>query len=121
MQTKKISLIILVFFISQCSYVNAWKGDNYDGQMHASFKDLNGNQKLKLVNPGKNDGVLKYKLTVSQGILELQIKSKSGIILHKLIKQDLSDSVMVSNPTHENFVVILKGSHSSGTCDIIWE
>ena len=47
--------------------------------------------------------------------------STVNLILNKVVTQELKDSVELTEPANENYVVIHKSSHTSGTCDIICE
>jgi hypothetical protein len=77
---KKNPLVILAFLFLGCSSVKVWNGSNFGGMIHASFEDLNGTQKLALSpKPHKTFAVIRYKITATQGVLKIQIKSNGNL------------------------------------------
>jgi len=110
--------LLFIGFLSGCSYTRVWEGTVQPDHIHVSFKDMNGRQKLEMKNL-KNGSYLKYEANISEGKLNLQVRSATSTLVSKQINSKEKDSVFIGGIGKDNYVIVLNGKKASGTVDIV--
>jgi len=103
-----------------CNTSKNWSGSDLPGNNSASFNDLKGTQKFKLLLARKGPFFIKYRVIVQKGQLTLTVKSPAATIFQKQITSEAADSVAVPLALSETYYVIIKGENASGNFNIAY-
>lgn len=117
-RVKITSLLLLsIGIISGCSYTKTWEGSVQSDHIHVVFKELSGKQKLEIQNL-KKGSYMKYDIDVTEGKLNIQLKSASSILGSKQITGKEKDSIFIGESKTDKYFIILNGKKASGSVDI---
>jgi len=113
-------IICGALLLQQQNYTKNWQGSDLPGHSFAKFDRFNGKQDFRIMLNENDSFIFKYKTTLEQGALYLEVKSSSQTVLSKDLTRSEVGQLKILNPRGEKYKFIFKAKDASGSFDITY-